>query len=124
MILQVLLNNQIFRFASDKIRLDDGLVVRVLDPVKELLAVLGVIREHGVDDLALRSLAQPLEKRNIAELIRSENLEHLDGFVADILDKVTHVLGYDSDISRLIIECAGCARRAEDSHAGPPTDKE
>lgn len=104
--------------------LGDGVLGGALDLGEELLRVLGVALEQVVGDHALRGLAEPLEEGEVAELVGAEDLEHLDGLVADVLDKVAHVARDDADVTGDVVEGAGGALGGEDGDARATPDEE
>lgn len=104
--------------------LGDGVLGRALDLGEELLGVLRVALEQVVGDHALRGLAEPLEEGEVAELVGAEDLEHLDGLVADVLDKVAHVARDDADVAGHVVEGAGGALGGEDGDSRAAADEE
>ena len=78
-----------------------------------------MLRDHGG-----RRLREPLLDGEVLKLRRAENLEHLDRLVADVLDKVGVVLGYDADVTGLVVEGAGVAVGGEDGDARLAAEEE
>lgn len=95
-----------------------------LDLVPKDLAVLGVVGKQVVNDHLLGRLAHPLEQREVAELVGLEDLEHLNGLVANVLDKVAHVAGHDADVAGHVVKGAGGALGTKDGDAGAALDEE
>lgn len=106
------------------LRLGDLILVRVLDLLPELLAILLIICKHGVDDHPLGRLAHPLEEGEVSELVGTENLEHLQRLVTDILNKVTHVLRHNANVTRAVVESSGVTLGGKDSDTGLSLDEE
>lgn len=122
LILQIFSDGPLAR--ANKVRLGDDVVVCILDPCQELLCVLRILREQGIGDLLLRCLAKPLEQGDVPELIGTEDLQHLDRLIANVLDKVTHVAGHDADISGSVVKGSGSAFRCKDGHSGATLEEE
>lgn len=99
-------------------------LLRILDLLPELLTSLLIVSEQVVQDQSLGSLAHPLEERKVSELIGAENLEHLDGLVANVLDEMAHVAGHDADVAGNVVESAGSALGGEDGDTGASADEE
>lgn len=77
-----------------------------------------------VQDQSLGSLAHPLEERKVSELVGAEDFEHLDGLVANVLDKVAHVAGDNADVAGDVVESAGGALGGEDGDTSASTNEE
>lgn len=100
------------------------ILLGILDLLPEFLTSLLVISEQVVQDQTLGSLAHPLEERKVSELIGAENLKHLNGLVANVLDEMAHVAGHDADVASDVVESAGCALGGEDGDTGASADEE
>lgn len=102
----------------------DLVLLGILDLLPELLTSLLVVGEQVVQDQPLGSLAHPLEEGEVSELVGAEDLEHLDGLVANVLDKVAHVAGDDADVAGDVVESAGGSLGGEDGDTSASTDEE
>jgi hypothetical protein len=76
-------------------------------------------------DQSLGRLTKPLEQREVLELVCTEDFQHLNIlFVAQILDKVAHILGNNADIASLVVKGTGNPRGSEYGYAGTALDEE
>lgn len=65
----------------------------------------------------LGRLAQPLEQREIPELIGLEHLEHLNRLIPDVLDEMAHIPRNNAHIARLVIKGPRRALGRKDGNA-------
>jgi len=105
-------------------KLGDGVLLRVLHLAPELFARLLVVGKQVVDDELLWSFTQPLEQRKVPELVSSEDFQHFDRLIANILHKVAHVPWDDPNITWNVVEGARRAFSSEDGDTGAPTEEE
>lgn len=96
----------------------------VLDLLPELLTSLLVVGKEVVQDKSLRSLTHPLEEGEVTELVGAEDLKHLNGLVANVLDKVAHVAGDDADVTGDVVKGTGGTLGGEDGDTGAAADEE
>lgn len=94
-----------------------------LDLFPEFVTSFLVILEERIDNHASGCLAHPLEQGEVTEGISTEDLKHLKRLVADILNEMAHVLGYDADISSDVVECTSIALGGEYCNTRAATDK-
>ena len=100
------------------------ILLRPLNLLQKLPPGLPIPRENMLRHQPPRRLSEPLEQREVAELVGAEHLEHLDGLVADVLDKVAHVARHDAHVAGDIVEGARAALRREDGDASAAADEE
>jgi hypothetical protein len=93
----------------------DLILLCALNLIPENLAAFRVIGKQVVNYHLLRRLAHPLEQRKVSKLIGTEDLEHFDGLVTDVLYEVAHISRHDTHITRDIVECSSSAFRGENS---------
>jgi hypothetical protein len=75
-------------------------------------------------DQSLWCFTEPLEEREVLELVGTEDLKDLNVFVvAQILDEVPHVPGDNANVAGLVIESTGSTLGCEDCDASATLDE-
>ena len=80
--------------------------------------------EQMLRHVPLRRSRQPLFETEILELRSLEDLQEFQVFIPNILNVVSHVLRYDANVSRQVVESARSVGWGEDCDASSPTDEE
>lgn len=99
------------------------ILLRIFNARQELICVFLVPLEQVVRYQPLWRLAQPLEEREITELICLENFEHLNWLIANVLDKMAHIARDDSHITRRVVKGPRSALGRKNSDARLSTDE-
>lgn len=102
----------------------DRILGNITKRLLKLMRLLGTIRKQVLAHQLLRRLTEPLEQREVLELVGAEDLEDFDVFVvAEVLDEVAHVAGHDANVAGLVVEGAGGALGGEDGDARAAFDE-
>jgi hypothetical protein len=108
-----------------KLHILDRIPLRIPNRPLKLLSLLGARSKQMLLDQPLRRLAQPLEQREVLELVGTEDFENLDGLVvAEVLDEVAHVAGDHADVAGLEVKSSRGAFCGEDGYARATFDEE
>jgi hypothetical protein len=88
------------------------------------MSFLRAVCEKMVLDQFLWCLTEPLEEREVLELVGAKDLKDLNILiVAQVLNEVAHVPGNNANITGLVVESTGSALGCEDRDAGTTLDE-